>query len=120
LQELREAVATFLKQDAEGHVYWVERAGKAQKNLALKAAPIDIADHLRRRLFGAQTSVIMTSATLSTASRFRVSSTGQDRPEHPARPGGKPAETATAGLSYFARRVGGKVAVTLEGGSPFD
>src|SRR6185369_14752908 len=65
LQELRAAVATFLKQDAEGYVYWVERTGKTQRNLALNAAPVDVAEFLRRRLFGAGTSVIMTSATLS-------------------------------------------------------
>ena len=65
LSELREEVAMFLSQSAEDHVYWVERAGKQQKNLALNAAPVDVADFLRRRLFGADTSVIMTSATLS-------------------------------------------------------
>ncbi len=51
LAELREEVAMFLSQSAEDHVYWVERAGKAQKNLALNAAPVDVADFLRRRLF---------------------------------------------------------------------
>ncbi len=66
LLELREAVATFLSQSAEDYVYWVERTGKAQKTLALNAAPIDVAEFLRHRLFGADTSVIMTSATLGT------------------------------------------------------
>ena len=65
LAELREEVATFLSQSAEEYVYWVERAGKTQKNLAFNAAPIDVAEFLRRRLFGSDTSVIMTSATLS-------------------------------------------------------
>ena len=65
LAELREEVAMFLSQSSEDYVYWVERAGKTQKNLALNAAPIDVADFLRRRLFGADTSVIMTSATLA-------------------------------------------------------
>jgi len=66
LAELREAVAVFLSQSAEDHVYWVERTGKTQKNLALNAAPIDVAEYLRHRLFGADTSVVMTSATLGT------------------------------------------------------
>ena len=66
LAELREAVVVFLSQSADQHVYWVERTGKTQKNLALNAAPIDVAEYLRRRLFGADTSVIMTSATLGT------------------------------------------------------
>jgi ATP-dependent DNA helicase DinG len=102
LAELREAVAIFLKQSAEDHVYWVERAGKTQRNLALHAAPIDVADYLRRRLFGVDTTVVMTSATLATAVK-----TGS--PNRPA-----------AGLDYFAKRVGGEEAVKLKVGSPFD
>ncbi len=96
LAELRDAVATFLKQGAENHVYWVERGGKTQRNLSLHAAPIDVADYLRRRLFGSETSVVMTSATLATAK-----------------------ETSN-GLGYFAHRVGGESAVKLQVGSPFD
>ena len=69
LTELREEVAMFLSQSAEDYVYWVERAGKTQKNLALNAAPIDVADFLRRRLFSVDTSVIMTSATLAISER---------------------------------------------------
>ncbi|MEW6158386.1 MAG: DEAD/DEAH box helicase, partial [Verrucomicrobiota bacterium] len=66
LAELREAVAVFLSHQADHYVYWVERSGKAQRNLALHAAPINVAEFLRVRLFGADTSVIMTSATLAT------------------------------------------------------
>ena len=95
LSELREAVATFLSQSAEDHVYWVERTGKAQKTLALNAAPIDVAEFLRHRLFGSDTSIVMTSATLAT-------------------------QKASQGLEYFARRVGGERAEKLQVGSPFD
>ncbi|MFM1770383.1 MAG: hypothetical protein RJA22_2912 [Verrucomicrobiota bacterium] len=107
LEELRLAVGTFLKQSAEDHVYWVERSGKGQKTLSLNAAPVDVADFLRARLFGGATSVVMTSATLST--------TGQ-APPAPGVPGagGPPA------LRYFARRVGGERATQLQVGSPFD
>ena len=80
LLELREAVATFLSQSAEGHVYWVERAGKAQQNLALNAAPIDVAEFLRRRLFGADTSIVMTSATLG----IRGAVEGEKKTKHAA------------------------------------
>jgi Rad3-related DNA helicase/REP element-mobilizing transposase RayT len=66
LAELREEVAMFLGQSAEDYVYWVERTGKTQRNLALNAAPVDVAGYLRRRLFEGDTSVIMTSATLAT------------------------------------------------------
>ncbi|HEY5298718.1 MAG TPA: helicase C-terminal domain-containing protein [Verrucomicrobiae bacterium] len=66
LGELKVEVAEFLSQQADDHVYWVERGGKMQRNLSLNAAPIDVADFLRRRLFKSDTSVIMTSATLAT------------------------------------------------------
>src|ERR1700744_5567201 len=63
LAELRDEVKLFLEQGSDSHVYWVERAGKSGKNLSLNAAPIDVADFLRRRLFESDASVIMTSAT---------------------------------------------------------
>src|SRR6185503_401055 len=66
LAELREGIALFLSQEAAEHVYWVERAGKTQKNLTLNAAPVDVAEFMRRHLFDSATSVIMTSATLAT------------------------------------------------------
>jgi len=107
LTELREGVATFLSQSAKDCVYWVERGGKSQKNLSLNAAPVDVAEFLRRRLFGSETSVIMTSATLATSSTPRTA----DR-----------AATALtrAGLTYFAARVGAEKTTLLQTGSPFD
>ena len=66
LGELKAEVAEFLSQQADDHVYWVERGGKAHKTISLNAAPVDVADYLRRRLFETDTSVIMTSATLAT------------------------------------------------------
>lgn len=99
LTELREELVIFLSHRAENHVYWVERTGKTQKNLALNAAPVDVADYLRRRLFGSDTSIIMTSATLATQM---------------ARSGGG------GGLEYFAKRVGAESATKLQVGSPFD
>ena len=65
LDELRAEVKAFLEQNAPDHVYWVERSGKAHNQLALNAAPIDVAEFLRRRLFESDTSIIMTSATLA-------------------------------------------------------
>jgi len=99
LAELREEVAVFLSQSASEHVYWVERTGKTQRNLALNAAPINVADYLRQRLFGADTSVVMTSATLA----VRAEQAKEASP-----------------LLYFARQVGGEKSVLLQAGSPFD
>ncbi len=98
LAELREELALFLSQSGEDYVYWVERSGKAQQNLTLNAAPVDVAEYLRRRLFGSATSVIMTSATLGVG----------------------PKAAAQNPLAYFARRVGGERATQLQAGSPFD
>jgi ATP-dependent DNA helicase DinG len=100
LGELREEVAAFLNQSAEDHVYWVERAGKGQKNLALNAAPVDVAEYLKRRLFASDTSVVMTSATLA------VTEPGEG--------------SKAAGLSYFVNRVGANEAEAMQVGTPFD
>ncbi|MEJ0088693.1 MAG: helicase C-terminal domain-containing protein [Limisphaerales bacterium] len=96
LGELKMEVAEFLSQQADDHVYWVERTGKSQRNLSLNAAPVDMADYLRHRLFESDTSVIMTSATLATNSKSQT------------------------GLNYFSRRVGCESATMLQVGTPFD
>jgi ATP-dependent DNA helicase DinG len=96
LAELREEIAMFLEQSADEHVYWVERSGKAHKAISLNAAPIDVADFLRRRLFESDTSIIMTSATLATNSKSQN------------------------GLGYFTNRVGAESAEKLQVGTPFD
>ena len=118
LAELREQLALFLSQSAEDHVYWVERAGRTQRHLSLNAAPVDVAEYLRRRLFGSDTSVIMTSATLGVppVSGLR----GPRRIELPARTGPAAGGDPSALLAYFARRVGGEEARKLAVGSPFD
>jgi ATP-dependent DNA helicase DinG len=107
LGELHDGIVTFLNQEVRSNVYWVERSSKRQTNITLNAAPIDVADFLRRELFGSDTSVIMTSATLAV-------SAGEGR-------SGERAQTKRAsGLDYFARRVGGEEATLLQVGSPFD
>jgi ATP-dependent DNA helicase DinG len=63
LAELRDGIQLFLSQESKNHVYWVERTGKAHRLIVLNAAPIDVAEFLRRRLFGSDTSIVMTSAT---------------------------------------------------------
>lgn len=120
LDELRQSAATFLAQTAEEYVYWVERTGKTQKNLALNAAPIDVAAFLRARLFR-DTSVIMTSATLSITNMGRgltPSGTGIEDEESGAELGGR--TTKASGMNYFARRVGAEAAELLQVGTPFE
>jgi ATP-dependent DNA helicase DinG len=121
LAELREEVAIFLGQTAADYVYWVERTGRAQRTLALNAAPIDVADYLRRRLFGSNTSVIMTSATLSVSGAVRGASSVGETTQHATRTTKKVSGSrATSGLNYFARRVGAEAATLLQVGTPFD
>jgi ATP-dependent DNA helicase DinG len=122
LGELREEVAVFLSQSASDHVYWVERTGRAHKTLALNAAPIDVAEYLRCRLFGSDTSVVMTSATLSVSGVVRgecsVAESATHHAPRTARKGTTPRDNS--GLNYFARRVGAEAATLLQVGTPFD
>jgi ATP-dependent DNA helicase DinG len=114
LAELRDEVKLFLEQASDDHVYWVERAGKSGRNLSLNAAPVDVADFLRRRLFESETSVIMTSATLGVSS-FKVPGSSASR---------RPAENLKLktenSLAYFTKRVGAESATKLQVGTPFD
>ena len=126
LGELREEAAMFLDQTAEGHVYWVERTGRTQKNLALNAAPIDVAGFLRSRLFGSGTSVIMASATLAISSRgvqspkSKVQSPAPHELSEDEEIPRSALRVAQSPLGYFARRVGAEAAALLQVGTPFD
>ncbi|MDB5173131.1 MAG: hypothetical protein JWN51_1904 [Phycisphaerales bacterium] len=53
-------------QTMEDAVYWMDTAGRSQRKVSLHAAPINIAEGLKRHLFGEVKSVVMTSATLCT------------------------------------------------------
>jgi len=121
LGELREEVALFLNQGAADSVYWVERTGRAQKTLALNAAPIDVAEYLRRRLFGSDTSIIMTSATLSVSGVVRDAGSVKQSTKHATRNTKQGSGPRTAsGLNYFSHRVGAEAATLLQVGTPFD
>jgi ATP-dependent DNA helicase DinG len=117
LGELKVEVAEFLSQQADDHVYWVERGGKTQRNLSLNAAPVDVAEYLRRRLFESDTSVIMTSATLGMRSAERGVRNEEKPP--PARQHSA-LHTPNSALAYFSRRVGCESATMLQVGTPFD
>ena len=105
---LRDGVLLFLSQASQEHVYWVEKSGKAKTTLSLNAAPIDVAVHLRRRMFRCSSPVILTSATLS-LSDVHSEKTGQSKPAR----GGNP-------LDYFAGLIGAEAVRAVRVGSPFD
>jgi ATP-dependent DNA helicase DinG len=126
LEELRQAIAMFLGQTAEDHVYWVERTGKAQQNIALNAAPIDVARYLRSTLFSADTSVVMTSATLATSvgqplrRSFKPVNSGHQSPSSDERASTPAGTSVSNALFYFTKRIGAESATLLQVGTPFD
>jgi ATP-dependent DNA helicase DinG len=117
LGELKVEVAEFLSQSAGDHVYWVERGGKTHKNLSLNAAPIDVADYLRRRLFESDTSIVMTSATLAVKAKVESRESKDESRKKPSTLDPRP---STSPLNYFAKRVGAEAATLLQVGTPFD
>lgn len=124
LAELREGIAVFLSQEMEDHVYWVERSGKVQKIISLNAAPVDVSEYLRQRLFNSGAPVIMTSATLGMRAIRKNEQAEFSKTFSRIRQGFDDDETAIYKkenpLSYFARRVGGESAILKQLGSPFD
>lgn len=119
LSEVKAAITTFIGQMEEHYVYWVERGGKTQQNLSMHAAPVNVAEFLRRRLFGADTSVIMTSATLSVSEDVQSAKPKAQKEDRPTETS-KPKPVRAPGLRYFASRVGAESATLLQVGSPFD
>ncbi len=93
LRDARLGIEDFLRLEQEDHVYWVEQAGRKEQFCNLRAAPIDLAETLRRMLFRDNNCTVMTSATLSVGSE---------------------------NLNYFRKRVGAVDARAMQIGSPFD
>jgi ATP-dependent DNA helicase DinG len=93
LGEARLGIGDFLRLDRPDHVYWVEQYGRRETLCALRAAPVDLAETLRRMLFRKNSCTVMTSATLSV--------------------GG-------ANLNYFRSRVGATDSRAVQIGSPFN
>ncbi|HTS00072.1 MAG TPA: helicase C-terminal domain-containing protein [Bacteroidota bacterium] len=89
---VRSAVSAFLDQTDSNLTYWVEVPAGPGGNVTLCAAPSDVGAVLGPRLFRDETSVIMTSATLSVA----------------------------GSLAYFESRVGAAGVRELMLDSPFD
>jgi ATP-dependent DNA helicase DinG len=126
LAELKIGIGEFLAQGGEDQVYWVERSGKAGQSISLNAAPVNVAEYLRWRLFASNTSVIMTSATLATQGNSGPEAKREPKPDPddftriPA--DATPAQTTnnSKALHYFASRIGGERATHLQLGSPFN
>jgi len=65
LNAFRSTLDGCLKLAEPGQVYWLERGGKRGQIVHVRAAPLDVAPHLREALFERDTGVILTSATLT-------------------------------------------------------
>ncbi|GAB4358911.1 MAG: ATP-dependent DNA helicase [Bryobacter sp.] len=66
-EELSEGLKAFFEKPSATNVYWTERRGRA---MSLQAIPIDVSALLSEKLFEGVPSVILTSATLTTAGNF--------------------------------------------------
>jgi ATP-dependent DNA helicase DinG len=128
---MADAIDAILGQTLEDAVYWFDVAGTTPKRVSMHAAPVNVAEGLRRQLFDKLPSVVMTSATLC-AAKSRAGKpkaphrdTG-DLPSHShgrdARVTVEAAETADAdpAFAYIVSRLGVKNVETLQLGSPFD
>ncbi len=67
-REVRFALNFVVKADDQKFVYWLERRGRGT---FLRASPIDVAEMLQDKLFEKVPTVVLTSATLSSAGNFR-------------------------------------------------
>jgi ATP-dependent DNA helicase DinG len=67
-RQLRFDLNFIVKADDKQFVYWVERRGRG---VFLRASPIDVSGFLQDRLFDKVPTVVLTSATLSSAGNFR-------------------------------------------------
>ena len=122
LLEIQNDIGDFLNQAAQEHVYWVERTfgGRLHRpQISLHAAPINVAEYLRQRLFSCDTSVIMTSATLSIGAEQNDEEEKIERSPRRSYRGGI-RRVLPVGLDYIAGRLGAESANTLQVGSPFD
>ena len=99
LADIQSSLSRWLSQEKEDYVYWIERAGKSQKNISLCASPIHIANWFRKELFDRNTSLILTSATLSLA---------------------ESSDSTNQGFNHFISKIGGEYIAAKQVGSPFD
>jgi ATP-dependent DNA helicase DinG len=127
ITEIQSVIGDFLDQSALDHVYWVEKnfvGRNPNPQLSLHAAPMDIAQYLRERLFGANTSVVLTSATLSMSAGTTALT---DQAKAPQKGGSSSSKRRLSsnnrlpmGLEYVSNRLGGESSRLLQVGSPFD
>jgi ATP-dependent DNA helicase DinG len=85
---------TWLAQELDGQVYWVELSGERVRRIELASAPIEVGPALEDHLYSNVPTVVMTSATLSVGGR--------------------------GGFGHLQHRLGLTDCETLQLGSPFN
>jgi ATP-dependent DNA helicase DinG len=91
---LASSIQSWLKQQLESQVYWIDVSGERTQRVSLASAPIDVGPALREQLYEKVPTVVMTSATLSVG--------------------------GSGGFDFFRQRLGLENGDTLQLGSPFD
>jgi Rad3-related DNA helicase/REP element-mobilizing transposase RayT len=105
-----DTLEAILNQSMPDAVYWMEVTGKTPKRVSMQAAPVNVADGLRKHLFEKMHSVVMTSATLCTQSGMGVPPMRKAKASKPK----PPAITLRKGLSLpHLTKNGGIYAVTF-------
>jgi ATP-dependent DNA helicase DinG len=102
------SIGTWLAQDIPGSVWWVEatRSRGGRRRIRIASAPVDVGETLRRELFDRVGTVILSSATLSTAGEADGDAGADERPGDP--------------FAYARARLGLSSADGIQLGSPFD
>lgn len=93
MRETHAAIKSFLDQEDEESVYWIQRGGREGDEVSVHSAPINVADRLRYLMFDEGKTCVMTSATLGAGDKD---------------------------LSYFKTRIGAEDGRAVRIGSPFD
>lgn len=117
---LAQDLNSFLTQQQNDFVYWVEPPASAAGATRLRSAPLNVGPNVKSCLFDKYESVILTSATLSSGPTSDdksglVRRSAPVRRSTPARRSG-----SEGGFEFFTSRIGLDDFRTLKLGSPFD
>ena len=79
-------LAEVVEQKDKNCVYWLERGGRTNQIIYMRSAPLEIASVLREDIFNKDSSVLMTSATISRKGSAQFSGTkwGQNMRKNPS------------------------------------
>ncbi|MBQ1456430.1 MAG: helicase [Thermoguttaceae bacterium] len=115
-------IDSWIGQSCEEDVYWLETsAARRGSQISMRSAPLDVGKILRTRLFGTIPTVVMTSATLSTAGGAEVRASSQES-RYVCDTDSSGGQTGDSfGFNFFRSRVGFPPdAIQARFGSPFD